>query len=410
VVAEVPLPSSLTLGAVKGLLLRHLRWWSKNPDIFNVDGTFNIGYAYPNMYMCEDYNSPQSPYWCLKTLISISLPEDHEFWTCEELPHLFAASISTTAPGVKPNSLFVVGLNEPKQILVSSPSHHYLLSLGQFCPWPIKASEAKYCKFAYSSTFGFSVPTGPLIQQMAPDNTLAISEDEGDTWRLMWKTANPQLGTVRCHTSDGSSEEIPKLSATWSPGKKSPLAVETTIIAPTKMWPDWHIRLHTIKRREDSRATLHEINTVEGGFAVPCRCEDGTALPILTPSSFEDNHGNIINGVLDDETSSLILSPAGVSGIVQLGTSTSSTSVQGEALKPDSNTNLMFQRSVIPTVKQKYLFEEHEKEILSVVAVFAISRRHVSFSAKEIWELWKDRPVIRFDGVIQENVDEILIT
>lgn len=407
VVAEVPLPPSLTLGAVKGFLLRHLRWWSKHPDIFNVDGTFNIGYAYPNMYMCEDYNSPRSPYWCLKTFISIALPDNHEFWTCEELPHPLATSLPSTSTSTKSSTelLSVIGLNEPKQILVSSSNHHYLLSLGQFCPWPIKASEAKYCKSAYSSTFGFSVPTGPLIQQIAPDNALAISEDDGDTWRLMWKTANPQLGTVQFQRADGSAGEVPKLSATWSPGKKSPLIIETMIIAPTKRWPDWHIRVHTIRRREPSKIALYEFNTVEGGFAVPCRCEDGTALPILTPASFENGPENIINGILDEDTSSLIVTLAGVSGIVQL----SSGIGKGEALKPDSNTNLMFQRSIIPTVKQRYLFSESMEEVRSVVAVFAVSWKHVKLSRSEIWKLWKDRPVAGVEDASQKGIDEIII-
>jgi DUF2264 C-terminal domain/Uncharacterized protein conserved in bacteria (DUF2264) len=407
VVAEVPLPPSLTLGAVKGLLLRHLRWWSKHSDIFNVDGTFNIGYTYPNMYMCEDYNSPQSPYWCLKTLISVSLPEDHEFWTCVELPHPLTKDRGETSSLSKPTSkkLSVAYLNEPKQILVSSPNHHYLLSVGQFCPWPIKASEAKYCKFAYSSMFGFSVPTGPLIQQLAPDNTLAISEDEGDTWRLMWKTTNPQLGSVQLQLANGSSEAVPKLSATWSPGKKSPLNIETTLIAPTERWPDWHVRIHTISRRDNSKAARHIFRTVEGGFAVPCRREDGSAIPLLNSAEFEENQSRFIDGILDDGASSLILSPAGASGVVQL----SPSSGKGEALKPDSNTNLMFQRSIMPTVKQEIQFEKGEEQIRIVVAVFAVGRKQVSFPRQEIWQSWNDRPVVRFGGTGQKSVDEVII-
>jgi hypothetical protein len=299
-----------------------------------------------------------------------------------------------------------MGLDEPKQILISSSHHHYLLSLGQFCPWPIKASEAKYCKFAYSSTFSFSVPTGPLIQQMAPDNTLAISEDEGDTWRLMWKTANPQLGSVQFRRSDGSSEEVPKLSATWSPGKKSPLRIETTLIAPTKRWPDWHIRVHTIRRRDTVKPTINFIRTVEGGFAVPGRREDGTALPLLNAANFGNDHENITDGVLDGANSSLILSSAGVSGIVHLLRGAG----KGEALKPDSNTNLMFQRSIIPTVRQQYEFVENEEEMRILVAVFAISRKHVSLSGKDIWKLWNDRPVVsRVRDASQNNIDAIVI-
>jgi len=46
------------------------------------------------------------------------------------------------------------------------------------------SDQAKYGKFAYSSSFGFSVPTGPLrIAQQAPDSTLALSDDsEQERW------------------------------------------------------------------------------------------------------------------------------------------------------------------------------------------------------------------------------------
>ena len=37
-----------TSGAVKGFLLRHMRWWaSHSDDIFYPDGTLNIGWLYP---------------------------------------------------------------------------------------------------------------------------------------------------------------------------------------------------------------------------------------------------------------------------------------------------------------------------------------------------------------------------
>ncbi|CAK7235047.1 hypothetical protein SCUCBS95973_009138 [Sporothrix curviconia] len=55
------------LGTVKGMLLRHLRWWAAQPDIFSQDGILSIGFSYPNLYMSEEYNSPQSVYWCLKS-------------------------------------------------------------------------------------------------------------------------------------------------------------------------------------------------------------------------------------------------------------------------------------------------------------------------------------------------------
>lgn len=56
--ADVTPPAPLQWGHIKGLVLRHLRSWSSNPDIFRGDGTLNIGYGYDNMNMTENYNAP----------------------------------------------------------------------------------------------------------------------------------------------------------------------------------------------------------------------------------------------------------------------------------------------------------------------------------------------------------------
>lgn len=197
--ANVELPDTLNdAGFVKGLLLRHFRWWSNKHDVFNIDGTVTIGFTYPNMYMSEDYNSPQSPYWALKSFLALGLPREHAFWTCEEK----ALPVSTET---------VVRIRPPIHILCNQPNHHFLLSNGQFCPWPLKATEAKYGKYAYSSHFGFSVPTGPLIQQIAPDNTLAISKDSGDTWRVPWKhsTGRWLRSDVKIRSEGFISETVP---------------------------------------------------------------------------------------------------------------------------------------------------------------------------------------------------------
>jgi hypothetical protein len=49
-----------TPGIVKGIVLRHLRWWQQQP-ITDRDGVLTLGFAYPNLAMCEDYNSPAHP-------------------------------------------------------------------------------------------------------------------------------------------------------------------------------------------------------------------------------------------------------------------------------------------------------------------------------------------------------------
>lgn len=163
------------------------------------------------MYMSEDYSSPQSVYWSLKSLIVISLSESDDFWMSEELEYPVLASSKEMAHQHNFKALLpgVELLKEPRQILCNHPygQHHFLLSPGQFVAWPMKATQAKYCKFAYSSAFGFSVPTGPLIQQLAPDNTLAVSRDGTETWAVKWKCAEPVFSFARIEGPDITGEK-----------------------------------------------------------------------------------------------------------------------------------------------------------------------------------------------------------
>ena len=49
--ADVELPAPLTWGMVKGIVMRHLRWWQTQHNIWSSSGTLTIGYSYPNMYV-----------------------------------------------------------------------------------------------------------------------------------------------------------------------------------------------------------------------------------------------------------------------------------------------------------------------------------------------------------------------
>ncbi|PMD46973.1 hypothetical protein L207DRAFT_550802 [Hyaloscypha variabilis F] len=367
--AEIDLPDPLTPGVVKGLLLRHLRYWAKKPDIFYPDGTLNIGFAYPNMFMCEDYNSPQSPYWCMKTFVMLALPKDHAFWSFQEEP--LPLSTSTAAEDLR-----VKLLKHPKHILVDSGNHHFLLSSGQYCGWPLKASQAKYCKFAYSSTFGFSVPTGSLIQQMAPDSTLALSIDDGETWRVRWRSEETTFGHVTFKNKlDDLGTEVPTLVNVWMPTKSSELKVP-------------------------GEAT-YGVSAVEGGYAIyGQKAEDGRPLKPLnwTPPSATADKSQSEEGVLEEYSSSLVVSSAGASGIHHiLGPNT--RRAKGVVLKPDSNTNLMVSRTLIPTIQQKLLENEgqaHGSEIILITAVFAVTRSHLS--ASEIRKRWFDVPRVKLNS------------
>ncbi|KAK2783193.1 hypothetical protein FQN52_000407 [Onygenales sp. PD_12] len=414
---SLPPPLS-SMGTIKGLLLRHLRWWARHSaDIFHADGTMNIGFLFPNMYMSEDYNSPQSVYWCMKTLIIAALPETHEFWTCEELPHPLALATDS-----EPEDNGVSLLPAPMQILCNHrhASHHFLLSSSQFCAWPLKASQAKYCKFAYSSAFGFSVPTGPLIPQMAPDNSLALSRDLGATWAVKWKPIGAgQCGVLDVSPGPSSSgeiqpqaQQIPTLTATWHPWPDGTVEVETTLIPPTNRWPDWHVRVHVVRDKSPTTSTT-DITTVEGGFAIPGRRANGSALPQLhlNPTQ-EQKHEVPDEGTIESgnstKASALILSPAGVSGVVDLSHKVVPAEMRpmfsaGRVLKPDSNTNLMRQWTLIPTVRHAWGGGEGDGSGVRVrVIVVGVFCRDMELGRKRglkgVGEAWMDRPVVRVDG------------
>lgn len=72
---------------------------------------------------------------------------------------------------------------------------------------PQRNDAAKYAKYAYSSSFGFSVPTGSYdLAQICPDSTLALSDDPH---QLSWK--------VRRECEDVRINEHGVIRSTWRP-------------------------------------------------------------------------------------------------------------------------------------------------------------------------------------------------
>jgi hypothetical protein len=327
------------------------------------------------MYMAEDYNSPQSVYWSLKSLIVLLLTDSHPFWTTPEAPYP-----STQTP--------VEIVSAPQQLICNHPSggHHFLLNPAQFVAWPMKASQAKYCKFAYSSAFAFSVPTGPLIQQLAPDSTLALSRDGCATWAVKWKCSPVRFGTV---SVQGQSDRIPVAEVEWRPWVDGDVTVRTTLVPPTDRRPDWHVRIHRIRGRN-----LERLYAVEGGFAIE-RVPRGNAktpgreriLPALEGEDWLDKDIGVAEGVHVSQDSVLILSATGASGLRGAATM---ARTEHEALKPDSNTNLMAQRTLIPVVRHGSLDGDRQEAVL-VTAVFAVATSQDQ-SQRSLRERWMDYP------------------
>ena len=218
-----------TPGIVKGIILRHLRWWQQQP-IPDRDGILTLGFAYPNLAMCEDYNSPGSPYWALKTYLILALPETHPFWLAEEqlLPAMAEKHVIPHA----------------RQILIHAEKsqHVTMLTAGQLELNNYINTDAKYTKFAYSSRFGFTIERGRFGLKHAACDSMLLLADGDDYYR-----GRRECEAVRVDEN--------YLYSRWSPWHD--VHIDTWQVP----FGEWHLRLHRIN-------SARALQTAEGGFAV----------------------------------------------------------------------------------------------------------------------------------------------
>lgn len=288
----------LSPGALKGLVLRNLRWWFQQP-IFDRDGVLTVGYAYPNQIMSENYNSPGSVYWSLKTFLILALPEEHPFWLAEEL------EMTETETGIGTGTRTGTGsmsVQEPAHLVIcreEKAGHVAAFNTGHPSTNEHTHTSAKYEKFVYSTAFAFSVTRAEWgLSQGAFDSMLALSE--GD-----------HLYRVKRLCEETRIQEH-VLYAKWKPWRD--VEVQTWIAAGLP----WHIRIHRI-------STVRTLDAAEGGFALglgslsSSRAGDGAASASGTFGT------SAIYGMLGYDTAELIY--------------------------PQSNTNLLHPRTVIPTLR-----------------------------------------------------------
>ncbi|KAL5384056.1 hypothetical protein DPSP01_005532 [Paraphaeosphaeria sporulosa] len=358
VFADVELPAPLSWGVVKGIWLRNLRWWTTQQDIFQPNGLLSIGYSYPNTYLAENYNSPGSPYWCMLAFAPLAQPVSHPFWQAKEEPHPFG------------NDRIARPLPHPRHIVVRSGGHSFLLSSGQSCHYPLKNTQAKYGKFAYSSAFAYSVSTGSYtLEQFVPESSLALSDDGGE----LWKMRRALHGDSEIETHDGG----PVLVSSMKPWPD--VDVLTYLVPPAQDTPNWHIRAHRVR-------TARPLLTAEGAFTVyGSRAADGRNLINLDGSIALDKA--IPEGCTADGTSSLAVSPrSGAVGIAELVRRERA----GSILLADANSNLEHARTVLPTVQGAL---EAGTTTWFVSAVFAVPASVEGW--EQSWEEgWGKRPVV----------------
>ncbi|MDF2921392.1 MAG: hypothetical protein K0R57_306 [Paenibacillaceae bacterium] len=299
-----------SMGVMKGIILRHMRWWFAQP-VFTPDGILTIGYAYPNLVMAENYNSPGSPYWAMKTFLLLALPEEHPFWTAEELP----------LPKLKRQ--FV---QEPAHIVLyrqAEAPHVVAFNSGHPSSNEHTHTSAKYEKFAYSTCFGFSVPRAEWgLSQGAYDSMLALSEGD-NLYRVKRRCEEISV-------RDGL------VFARWKPW--ADVEVCTWIIPGVP----WHVRIHRV-------AAGRALDGAEGGFALGI---EGAGSGGVRPDSPQVAGNGLPAPVLQVQQQGHAVRAA--YGRAASGVKLLYGEGQAELVNAQANTNVIVNRTVIPTVRVRF--------------------------------------------------------
>jgi hypothetical protein len=283
---------ALDWSTVRGLALRHLRWWADRP-ISDRDGVLSVGYGYENRLMAESYNSAGSPYWCMKAFGMLAAPDDHPFWTAEEAAPLPGAASTVTlgAAGM------VLGRDEGQVVALPAQPPGWSF---------VEQADAKYHKFAYSSRFGFSGDF-TVFGMAATDSMLAVTDSSTGVRRV-------RHSVVRTEVVDGVA------LSRWSPA--AGVVIDTAITGGAP----WHVRVHRI-------TTDRELVLDETGFALPSEPE-----ALGAPSAGADD-GRIS-----------VTSPAGRSTIVDLPDDAAAPRA-ASAVTLAPNANLMDPHVVVPSLR-----------------------------------------------------------
>lgn len=214
-------------GVMKGIYLRNLQWWSKQPISVFGSGILSVGFSYPNMFMSERYNSPQSPYWAFKAFAPLMLPTSHPFWSTD------VAELS-----LEDTTLRVVGMH------VSHNTGNTIALVSG--PWNDEYQCEKYSKFAYSTKYGFSVrTTSGDFESACIDNMIGFSFNKSEFF------------VRKDHKSwifEGG------LYSEWSPNPE--IQVKSWLLQRGT----YHLRIHEITNNSSK-----EVHTREGGFAIAFR-------------------------------------------------------------------------------------------------------------------------------------------
>jgi hypothetical protein len=233
-----------------------------------------------------------------------------------------------------------------------------LLSSGQACSYPMKGTHAKYGGLAYSSAYAYSVPPGLFsLEQYALASQLGLSDDGGEYWKTR---------RVNEYAAIEERDGKPVLVSVWRPFPD--VKIKTILVPPTEETPNWHLRAHLIEAGRD-------VMTADGGFAIRnVNSENGRYLDLYDPSKHEGTSPKIIGnydlntpaGWAKGQDGAFAVSrEAGAVGVKALETSSGR---QANLVNADPNSNLVENRTTIPTLQHSVKKGETVRYVTGVYA------------------------------------------
>ncbi|MDU5334048.1 DUF2264 domain-containing protein [Enterococcus sp.] len=220
--------TDLSLGEIKGIIGRNLRFWRQQPIQLPKGKNLSIGYGYNHLILSEDYNAPASPMWAFKAFLLLELPSDDLFWS------VFEENLPIKTQTVQPHAGFHITQSAEQTIALSNL---------QYCKnQKMYHQNEKYTKFAYSTYFGFNLTRDSQnIESFAIDSTLAFSMKGHDQYQS--------------RQTISASKIFPTYSwSRWFVWNE--LQVETYLVPIDGAT---HLRIHVID-------TPYTVEAIEGGF------------------------------------------------------------------------------------------------------------------------------------------------
>ena len=123
------------------IIYNNIDWW-KNQQITDKTGVLNLGYAYRNELICEDYISSGSVYWSLKFFLILLLNKNDKFWR-------------TTSKS--PTNNYIINNIANGDIIISQYYSSHTIYPNSFDGSPNPQNASKYMHFAYNSLTGFNL-------------------------------------------------------------------------------------------------------------------------------------------------------------------------------------------------------------------------------------------------------------